>query len=224
MRQAKSNTNEASGTKPMRRRVKKGRSLARQRNTSSRAPVAYHEAAHAVLICMLRALTPERVTIIPSGGYDGRVIAPRPWSPRTRLDFDMSPTMRVRVESEILILLAGEIAQRRAYPLSVRAWHASSDHRKAADLADRMALSAADADAFLAWMTVRAADLVDLFWPTIRRVADALLANGTLDADAISAAVLDRDNKPRSASRPLLAATGTGSKRSSGGGGGGSRR
>jgi hypothetical protein len=140
--------------------------------------IAYHEAGHAVasLVCG-RVGKLRRVTIVPDpdSGNLGHVMH---WStPSFRPDVQRDTRTRLRAEAEIVVLLAGGIAERRA---TGRAPGCGSDHAKAADIALAVSAGDAEATAFMRWLTRRTENLVEVCWGAIEAVATELQARKTL--------------------------------------------
>jgi len=133
--------------------------------------VAYHEAGHAVVSCML-GLRVKSVTIRPGSSYSGSVLIDR---------FSKAPT-----EKQILILLAGVYAQRRFAPHS--AWRSrNQSHPNSGYDFDTVALLIHDehgsgrvADLYSSYAFAKAEQLVEGWWQHIEAVAKALLERGTL--------------------------------------------
>jgi hypothetical protein len=151
-----------------------------------RRAVAYHEAGHAVAAYDL-GLTPTLATIVPSSEFNGRVLHRNPLR-HIRLDFDGSDRTRLRAERVIMILLAGPLAQRRAGHRSPQ-YGGGDDFPKAAALAMHVCGSDEQVDAFLKWLNVRARAILELRWPDVERVAQALLDRNTLRSREIVAVI-----------------------------------
>src|SRR5207249_5237329 len=85
---------------------------------------------------------------------------------------DSSAPVRLRLEEECIVLLAGGIAEKRA---TGRYNHvgARSDREKAADLALHVGGDDRGASAFLKWLSLRAEGLVNVRWRGIEAVAKA---------------------------------------------------
>ncbi|QKC81546.1 hypothetical protein EB232_07700 [Mesorhizobium sp. NZP2077] len=156
--------------------------------SKGRIATAYHEAGHAVAALTYGGHV-RIVTIDPAHGATGSVAYDSPMR-RLRPDLRITPAGRMKIEAAIIIALAGEIAQRRHRPSSIRTWHGGSDRELAADLALRIAGSGDSATALLKWLEVRAKDLVNNYWPSIERLAAALLDRSTLRDGEIVAAIM----------------------------------
>ena len=153
----------------------------------NRAATAYHEAGHAVVAWRL-GFKVRRVTITPGEDHDGFAEHDSPLR-GIHLDIDNSDRARLRAEKAIMICLAGTLAQRRFAPRSVRLWQGESDRDLATDLALRINGSGEAATAFLAWLNLRTADLIEAAWDSVEALAGALLEHRTLDARAAKAAM-----------------------------------
>jgi ATP-dependent Zn protease len=143
---------------------------------------AYHEAGHAVAHYLLRRAGRLReVTIIPDAqrGTLGR--APRSTAPSDLDDRPWSDLVKVRLQHEAMVLLAGGIAERR---FAGQADHVGtrSDYARAADFALTISGSEHAADVLLDWLGTVTEDLVADRWPAIEAVAAALLERRTLSA------------------------------------------
>ena len=148
---------------------------------------AFHEAGHAVAAWSC-GLPVHRVSIRPEGDAKGIVSHSNPLA-RIRLDIDGSDRARMRAEAAILVCLAGPAAQRRFNVRSYRKQHAASDFDMAAELALRLNSSAKAANAYLAWLHIRADDLVAARWKIVTALADLLLERTELGRDAVPAAI-----------------------------------
>jgi hypothetical protein len=173
-------------------------------HTMSREATAYHEAGHAVAAWCL-GYRPSTATIIPGTDSIGQVRHENPF-PGIDLEFDGSNWRRLRIERAIMICLAGPIAQRRYRKTSWRRWHGGTDYVTATELALRVSGSSEIASAFLKWLNLRTALLVDEHWRDIKRIAIGLLTHGSLAHEDIASlmatgsSVSDSSNTPTSAS------------------------
>src|SRR5262245_24159366 len=91
---------------------------------------AYHEAGHAVAHFLFRRKF-RSISIGPGGGlilgYPSRL---REDPSHAILSFDRVPQI---IDEFVMISMAGEIAQRKASPGSVKSWHSQSDRNSQAD-------------------------------------------------------------------------------------------
>jgi ATP-dependent Zn protease len=147
---------------------------------------AYHEAGHAVVAFFMRHRI-EFATIKPTAEYQGLVKS----KPRGKLDLDSAtPAMRIKLEDVLIMLLAGDIAQRRFAPRSSRNWQTTEDRQTAADLALSICGTGESATAYIAWLTIRARDIVHGRWSLVERVANALLERETISGEDIRTLIL----------------------------------
>lgn len=94
-----------------------------------------HEAGHAVVAWRVGiALRRNGVTIVPEQAAGIAGCCFHVVTVRKDIEVDRSDRNRLRVERRVQVLLAGEIAQRRYNPRSVRTYHARSDLHSAVDL------------------------------------------------------------------------------------------
>ena len=97
---------------------------------------AYHEAGHAVAACEYRIAIKE-LSIISDEQTHGRMLFKTPIDLEA-IDYDNSNRTRIRAELQIIVALAGGIAQRRRSARSMRRWHTEGDHKFAAGIAMRL--------------------------------------------------------------------------------------
>lgn len=171
---------------------------------------AYHEAGHAVVAIAL-GMRLKAVTIEPSEGCDGltkRVAVPRIWR-RIVSGESLDVHDRVNVIKEIQLCFAGDSAQNRHSPESVKSFHAQQDSENAltifeqfqagaqifeAAAADTSRTYLPDAIERLPSLDSLKADteaLVALRWQQIEAVADALLEKRTLSGDEVCRIMLE---------------------------------
>jgi hypothetical protein len=84
-----------------------------------------------------------------------------------------------------MVALAGEVAQRRYSPRSIRIDHGASDRHVVANYAFRCSSSAEQADLLVTLWDTQARDLVRRWWDAIERVAAALLERESLSGDDV---------------------------------------
>ena len=154
---------------------------------TAREATAYHEAGHAFAAWVL-GLPIKRISIRPDGDAKGFVQHRSPLA-GIRLDIDNSDRARLKAEKAILICLAGPAAQRKFNPRSYRKHHAASDFDLAGDLALRLNSSGEAASAHLAWLQIRAADLVSARWHVVSAVARLLLEREELGPNGVPEAI-----------------------------------
>jgi hypothetical protein len=129
--------------------------------------VAYHEAGHAVAALLLHR--PLRyVSIVPD-------------KERGILGYDLMPRRRTLLEREIMVLLAGEVAEEE-----FRGWRnrvgARSDYDKAHKCARAICETDEEAVAYVTWLRVRIANQIlgPVPWSIIKAVAADLLVRERL--------------------------------------------
>jgi len=162
--------------------------------------VAYHEAGHAAAHVALDV--PIRsATIVPDGGTRGSVVGvPLPkyvldWFAEGGLSFYVPVPLRVRdrLERQIMILFAGELAQERETGTTegsaVTLEHpehgiviVDGDEHVILDLVDRLSYGDDDRSAYYAWLRARTAVLlsVDEVWAMVDAIAAGLIEHKKL--------------------------------------------
>lgn len=141
---------------------------------------AYHEAAHAVMEVYLGGKL-RIASIVPADGSSGRVTRVS----NTRLEspeWNGNYAALGRRLPHLIMLLAGDIAQRKYRSSSFRSWHPRADFEAVADYA--FALCGGnenEANALIKWLCRHAESNVVLLWPVISRFADVLLAESEID-------------------------------------------
>jgi hypothetical protein len=93
---------------------------------------------------------------------------------------DMSDRVRLQIERDLTIALAGRAAQRRYSKKSWRHYHGKSDLAWASDLALRIGGDGEGATAFLRWIELRTDRLVAKRWRDIEHVARKLVKHKTM--------------------------------------------
>jgi hypothetical protein len=74
-----------------------------------------------------------------------------------------------------MISLGGPIAERRAFPRSLRKWHTHGDYTKATDISASVCGSEEEENAFIEWLDVKTRKILDLRWREVERIAAALV-------------------------------------------------
>jgi hypothetical protein len=147
---------------------------------------AYHEAGHAVAALQLRVGIGRRgVSLVPNEDWSGFVHTLKGFSGRP--DIERTGQMRLGAENRTLVLFAGEAAQRRFRPMSVRRHHAAYDRRHAIDLMNYFVGSTRELEAYLEWLHIRAESFVasPFNWKRIETVAAVLMARKHLTAGEV---------------------------------------
>jgi ATP-dependent Zn protease len=154
-------------------------------NRETREGAAYHEAGHAVAGLLLERKF-HHATIVQSDPVLGHVqyyAWPKGFSPDTNL----SPTMRLRLQSAAICCLAGEAAERNFFGLTDDATPlndaSEKDRRAAAGYSEFIAGYGEALNAYMYWLSVRSRELIKLpmNWTQIDSVAKALLEQKTID-------------------------------------------
>jgi len=154
------------------------------KKTHNKQATAFHEAGHAV-VAWLEGIRIEEVSIIPSEDSHGHVVHFIPRILRTtRLDVEVTPLAHHNLLREIRVLLAGEIAQRRFAPRSLRHYHGDSDRRGVADYLSYITSSDREFEAYFKLLVIQTEDKLfnhdSHVWSLIERVAQALMVRGQL--------------------------------------------
>lgn len=138
---------------------------------------AYHEAGHAVAALKIKGLRAlERISIDEvekeesnAGGFYSKSLL-RDADPRSR-----NHRNRIRVEKEIMVAMAGGLAQERKLGSTRVRDHSRSDMEYAVELALYSNDDKPEAMAFLESLSIRAESLVESSWPMIEALAAELL-------------------------------------------------
>lgn len=166
----------------------------KQRRTRARdLATAYHEAGHAFVGWKLG----ERVkiaTIEPNTrrGSDGYVISR---SGRHNADLAYSRLSGQRIGEQhnaVVVLMAGEAAQRRHNPKSVRPWHAGGDRKEIADILTSMHERNEARQAYR-YLEVRTKNFVEdrRHWPVISHLARELIKHRRMNGEQVVAAIIE---------------------------------
>ena len=138
-----------------------------QRISAALAATAHHEAGH-VVAAILKGLVVEHVTIDADAGVAGYVQYLQPAEEDEQ------------THERGVVALAGEAAQRRFNPRSIRRHHGGGDREQVLSYAVNYAGSVKQAEALVRYWEVRASELVERYWAQIQRVAAELLKHRTL--------------------------------------------
>jgi hypothetical protein len=160
----------------------------------NRALTAYHEAGHAVVAHRL-GYRVEGASIVEKEGSKGRIKLPNPMH---RKDPKLA-RHRIWVEHAAIIALAGPLTQKRHNPHSH--WRSAgvgygkfmtkgTDFQIVSQLIDRVHGEGKVAQIFWRYLEAQAEELIDINWPKIEHVAQALLEHGTLSGDEVRIAML----------------------------------
>jgi len=153
------------------------------RRKSSLEATAYHEAGHAVVNCHLKiALRREGVTIVPDkvAGTGGTSSHRKTIS--STIEYDASDRNRIRAERYVQGLIAGEMAQRRYNPRSVRNEHGSSDRHEAIKVLSYFANNENELGPWFKLLRIRTENLLAVpdVWQAVERLAAALMERRTI--------------------------------------------
>ena len=156
----------------------KGRQAAMAQEVS-----AYHEAGHAVAAIRTGiGIGRSGVSIAPGEHFSGMDHLLKRFSGNP--DKIATGTMRLGAEKHAIASLAGELAQRKFRPSSVRSYHGQTDRHNAVKLMSYFVSSDRELSAYLKWLKIRAEQLVgnDATWTMIEAVAKALIKRDRLSA------------------------------------------
>lgn len=152
-------------------------------NSKRRRATAYHEAGHAVAALILNAI-PTKVTIEPGQDYQGMV---ERRSFAGKLDEYGKPNARERllIEKDVIILLAGEIAQRQYHARSVRSSHGRGDRVAALYFLEHVTHDPEALTHYSRFLARRATLLIKRHWYQVEALAQALLVEGTINGKRV---------------------------------------
>lgn len=143
-----------------------------------RTRTALHEAGHVVASVALGRKV-RSATIVPEGDRLGSVRTSR----LRRLDPAATDRrMRMTIEREVMILLAGSVAEQLA---GAGPHGGRRDRRDALALVGFLSGSASEEEAYVRWLRERTRTLLRIHWAAVQAVAKALLAKGTLNGASV---------------------------------------
>ena len=150
---------------------------------------AYHEAGHAMAAWHLEipfGKGKHALSIVPVGSALGHFQSKQIVRFRNG-DLPTTGANRLKMEREVVVGLAGTMAQRRHRPSSARSWHASSDYHSAVDLVSNFTGSVRETEAYLKLLQIRAEQTLDRpgTWECVEAIATALLNRKTLSANEV---------------------------------------
>ena len=145
--------------------------------------VAYYEAGHAVA-CWSLGFRTKQATIISEGKASGFVT----WLKALRFSSNSGLTRRSigRYHDRIVCTLAGQEAQRRFKPKSIKSHHAATDGNVVADLLLRIHGEERERNCALRYLEARARNLVNHHWRLIELLASTLLECQTLTGKEVA--------------------------------------
>ena len=170
--------------------------IAMRRNLKELA-VAYHEAGHAVIDrVVLPQIAVRYVTIIPNkaAGTLGHCRG-RESGPGFRPDIETNPRTRNRLESLVMGILAGAIAEQKF--TGKNNWAGScSDREKALSFASHMSGGGKVLDTYVEYLWARTEELVctPIHWECIKALAEKLVAERTVSGKAVNKLIQDVRN------------------------------
>lgn len=125
------------------------------------------------------------VSIVPDQGHTGFAHLLKGFTGCP--EFTVTGSTRLKIENRAIVLLAGEAAQRKHRPSSIRSHHGSSDRRHVIDLLTYVTGSDRELRAYVAWLSIRSEQLVALpaHWAMIVAVAHALLGRDSLSSSEV---------------------------------------
>jgi ATP-dependent Zn protease len=153
---------------------------------------AYHEAGHAIVTWRLGRKV-SRVSIVPGKGFLGMAGHVRFLSKADLRNIevgDIPPLTQRRMENQMVVLLAGQAAQRRYNPRSVRNYHSRDDRDLAFEVLGHLTGIPDTAGAYYRLMKLRARDIVSANWRAIDILAQELLQRRTLSAKELRAFIV----------------------------------
>ena len=168
------------------------------KNSNRDAATAYHEAGHAVASwCLGRRVC--SATIVPDDDSAGRVKNERE-KPSTAFAVECGDPWhpsRFRAEKRVMIVQAGEVAQRRYNPRSVRRYHSQSDLNKSLDTLLSCNPYEEEPDVTHHYQLLRkwTASLIERHWHLVEAVAKALLERRTLSGTQILDVIHEANQK-----------------------------
>ncbi len=160
--------------------------MAKEKNRRS---TAYHEAGHAVAQARFK-LKIKRVSIVEDVDSLG-VMRGRLATILSRAIHDNSGKMRLNVESDVIVCLAGMAAQSAFMPRSVRKHHARGDHEIAVRLLNIITASNEELTAYVKLLEIRAKQLMKrrCIRVQVKALAKALLIRKTLKGEEVKAVI-----------------------------------
>jgi len=156
---------------------------------------AYHEAGHVV------GATSQGLTVRETSIVETETIAGFTQNDDPDLEAENPDIRRIEAERAVITLYAGEVAQRRFSPRSVRRWQAVNDLAKADALLQSVDGCADIAEAHGKWLQLKTEKLIEQRWHEVEAVAEALVEERSLNEDRI--ARLIRSTRRKSRARKL---------------------
>jgi ATP-dependent Zn protease len=156
----------------------------------ARAVVAHHEAGHAAINLWFQQ-TVDRVSIVPEEEVAGHAEIDRGGDEALRYGDDEFKR-QVTFERRIMAAMAGEVAQRRFAPRSVRRQHGATDRIMVADYLDELECPTEKIRvAYERLLRLRTEALINRLWDSVERIAALLLERGTITGEEAREAFAD---------------------------------
>lgn len=145
--------------------------------------IAYHEAGHAVAHSLYARRKSRIVTIVPGEGFAG---FHKSHASCAKEEFALDNVKRARrIMAAIVVMYAGEIAQRIFSPRSVSG--SRSDEIKACELSKLLTRNGEEGNAILSLQKIRAKIFLSdpLVWAAVQAVASQLLIKKTISGSKV---------------------------------------
>ena len=158
--------------------------------TRSLKSTAYHEAGHAVLKFEFD-LKIEKVTIVRDGDCLGSVKGKRAVTSR-QVDKDNFGMARLKAEKDVMVMLAGGIAQKKFDPKTYKRDHCRSDFQSAWEMLSFFSRSEKETVAYREYLKLRTENFIvcrPYRWKMIQAVAEELLLRQTLTGQQVKEAI-----------------------------------
>jgi hypothetical protein len=191
---------------------KGGTSKVKRKTEQQLWATAYHEAGHVVAaLAYGKGIRRQGATIVPDlkRGAAGNVYMLKhiPGDPSVGGAYRgdrQTGRMRLRIEEDVIVRLAGGAAQRRFRPSSVRSYHSRTDNESATDLLMYIVGDERELKAYWRWLMVRTENFVRC--PPrrmqIQSVAKALMERKTLSPGELRQIYVDALGGPISLKQP----------------------
>jgi hypothetical protein len=162
----------------------------KKRSQKAIEATAHHEAGHAV--AAFRNKLPIRsVTIERAEGASGQVSHANPLF-KDNPEWDTSAKTQRRIEVSALVSLAGEAAQRKFNPRSVRHFHSADDRSNALHVLEYLSANEDEREAYYRLISIRARNFVNssFNWMLITGLAQELLLRRTISGKQVKELLL----------------------------------
>lgn len=151
----------------------------RRMNSGHLIATAHHEAGHAV-VALHYGRKVRAVSIEPGQDYLGLCRSNLTFGPS--IEYSLPNRVRLRIEQEIRILFAGEMAQRHFSYRSWRPIHSSSDRKNALNLLTRLTSNEEEFPIYMRLLELQTKHMVqsNFYWKQITLLAQTLLEKPTM--------------------------------------------